>query len=136
MASAWRTERATLSPLPEPLPEPFDVALTRRVSAECTVSFEGRTYSVPFRLVGQPVEVRGCARHVQVLAGAEIVAAHPRGTPERLVLDPQHCEGESTETVIAPVPLGRMGTRLAEIAAMTPERRPLDLYAALAEVAR
>jgi hypothetical protein len=113
VASAWRTERATLTPLPEPLPEPFDAALTRRVSAECAVSFEGRTYWVPFRLVGQPVEVRGCARHVQVLAGAEIVAAHPRGTPERLVLDPQHFEGESTEIALAPVPRGRMGTRLA-----------------------
>jgi hypothetical protein len=29
-----------------------------------------------------------------------------------------------------------MGRRLAEIAALTPERRPVDLYAALAEVAR
>ncbi len=134
--SAWRSERAALSPLPEPLPEPFDVALTRRVSTECTVTFEGRTYSVPFRFVGQSVEVRGCARHVQVLAGADIVAAHPRGTPERIVLDPDHFEGESTDAVIAPVPLGRMGTRLAEIAALAPERRPLDLYAALAEVAR
>jgi hypothetical protein len=38
--------------------------------------------------------------------------------------------------VLAPIPLGRMGRRLAEIAAMVPQRRPLDLYAALAEVAR
>jgi hypothetical protein len=29
-----------------------------------------------------------------------------------------------------------MGRRLQEIAAMAPEKRPLDLYAALAEVAR
>jgi hypothetical protein len=29
-----------------------------------------------------------------------------------------------------------MGRRLAEIAAMEPQQRPLDLYAALAEVAR
>ena len=52
------------------------------------------------------------------------------------MLEPGHFEGESTDTVIAPVPLGRMGARLAEIAAMRPEHRPLDLYAALAEVAR
>ncbi len=136
VASAWHGERAALSALPDPLPEPFDIALTRRVSPECTITFEGRTYSVPFRFIGQSVEVRGCARHVQVLAGAEIVAAHPRATPERIVLDPGHFEGESTDTVIAPVPLGRMGARLAEIAAMRPEHRPLDLYAALAEVAR
>ncbi len=134
--SAWELERAHLSPLPVPLPEPFDIAVTRRVAPDCTIAFEGRTYSVPFALLGQSVEVRGCARHVQILAGAEIVAAHPRATPERVVLDPAHFEGESTDTVIAPVPLGRMGTRLAEIAAISPEHRPLDLYAALAEAAR
>ena len=134
--SAWERERIHLSPLPEPLPEPFDIAVTRRVASDCTVAFEGRTYSVPFALLGQAVEVRGCARHVQILAGADIVAAHPRGTAERIVLDPSHFDGPSTADVVAPTPLGRLGTRLAEIAAMAPEQRPLDLYAALAEVAR
>jgi len=61
---------------------------------------------------------------------------HERHTPERIVIDPRHFEGESTDRVLAPIPLGRMGRRLAEIAAMVPQRRPLDLYAALAEVAR
>ena len=134
--SAWERERAHLGPLPEPMPEPFDIAVTRRVGADCTITFEGRTYSVPFAHVGRQVEVRGCARHVQVLAGTDIVAAHPRATAHRIVLDPGHFQGESTETVIAPAPLGRMGTRIAEIAALAPEHRPLDLYAALAEVAR
>jgi hypothetical protein len=91
---------------------------------------------VPFALLHQVVEIRGCAREVQIFHGARIVATHRRGTPERIVLDPAHYEGESTERVLAPTPLGRMGTRLAEIAALAPEQRPLDLYAALAEVAR
>jgi transposase len=134
--SALAHERTLLSPLPEPMPEPFDLVATRRVGPDCTVSFEGRAYSVPFALLGQSVELRGCAREVQIFHGASMVAAHRRGTPERVVLDPAHFEGESTERVVAPVPLGRMGTRLAEIAALTPEQRPLDLYAALAEVAR
>jgi hypothetical protein len=38
--------------------------------------------------------------------------------------------------VLPPIPLGKMGRKLAEIAALAPEQRPLDLYAALAEVAR
>jgi hypothetical protein len=38
--------------------------------------------------------------------------------------------------VLPPVPLGKMGRRLQELWAMPVERRPLDLYAALAEVAR
>ena len=38
--------------------------------------------------------------------------------------------------VEAPVPLGKMGQRLQEILAQPVEQRPLDLYAALAGVAR
>ena len=44
--------------------------------------------------------------------------------------------GQGTARVIAPPPLGRMGKKLAEIYAMPVAQRPLDLYAALAEVAR
>lgn len=132
---AWDDERRLLGPLPE-LPEPFDVVMTRRVHADCTVSFEGRTYSVPFGLVGSTVEVRGCAESVQVLASGAVVARHPRRTEARILLDPRHFEGEPTATVLPPTPLGRMGTRLQEIWMLPPEQRPVDLYAALAEVAR
>jgi len=132
---AWQGERVHLGELPE-LPEPFDLVATRRVSEDCLVSFEGRRYSVPFRLVGRVVEVRGCAGSVQVFAEARCVARHPRHSERRLVLDPAHYEGESTEEVLAPTPLGRMGRRLQEIALMEPEQRPLDFYAAFAEVAR
>lgn len=132
---AWEAEKPLLGRLPL-LPEPFDVAVTRPVSDDCLVSFEGRQYSVPFRYAGRRVEVLGCATEVQVLADGVIVAAHPRRTAQRLVLDPRHYDGGSTPEVVAPPPLGRMGARLAEIAALVPERRPLDLYAALVEVAR
>jgi len=100
------------------------------------VSFEHRSYSVPFQYVGQRVEVRGCTDTVQILADGAVVATHPRHTESRLVLDPDHFEGPSTPQVIAPPPLGRMGARLQKLAALTPQQRPLDLYAALAEVAR
>ena len=71
-----------------------------------------------------------------MLADGGVIAEHPRATRSRLVIDPAHYEGPGTERVIAPVPLGRMGRRLQEIAALVPERRPIDLYAALAGVAR
>lgn len=132
---AWEAEKMHLAAVPL-LPEPFDVAVTRPVAPDCTVAFEGRRYSVPFAWMGRRVEVRGCARVVQVYAGGAIVAEHPRRGRERIVIDPHHYEGEATERVLPPVPLGRMGRRLVEIAQMTPETRPLDLYAALAEVAR
>jgi transposase len=137
--SVWDSflaEQLQLQPLPELLPDPFDLVAQRRVAIDSTVQFEGRTYSVPFRFADQVVEVRGCASTVQVWTEGQVVASHARHTRSRIVLDPAHYEGPSTERIAAPVPLGRMGRRLQEISAMVPERRPIDLYAALAGVAR
>lgn len=133
--AAWEQEKRYLQPVPT-LPEPFDVAVTRAVAPDCTVALDGRRYSVPFALLGQRVEVRGCARVVQVCADGRIVAQHPRHGRERIVIDPRHYEGEATARVLPPTPLGRLGRRLQELAALSPQQRPLDLYAALAEVAR
>jgi hypothetical protein len=116
----FAAERPLLRALPI-LPEPFDLAVTRPVQRDCTVSFEGRVYSVPFLLAGLQVEVRGCAGVVQVWHQGQVQAEHPRGTQERLLIDPSHYEGAGDDRVAPPVPL---------------EQRPLDLYAALAEVAR
>ena len=91
---------------------------------------------MPFRFVRQRVEVRGLAGHVQIRTGGAVVATHPRGTEARLVTDPAHYDGASTGRVVAPPPLGRLGQRLQELAAAPVARRSVDLYAALAEVAR
>ena len=50
--------------------------------------------------------------------------------------DTKHYEGVSTERVIAPAPLGKMGARMLELAAEPVAHRAIDLYARLAEVAR
>jgi hypothetical protein len=136
IADAWEQERRLLTPLPETLPEPFDVVVRRPVAVDCMVSFEGRRYSVPFGLVGRDVEVRGLAGRVQVLKDAAVVAEHPRGTDALLLRDEAHYEGKDTDRVRAPMPLGRMGRRLQEIAASNVQHRSIDLYARLAEVAR
>ena len=136
VAEAFAEERPALGPLPELMPEPFDLVAQRRVGIDATVRFEGRTYSVPFAYVEREVELRGCARQVECWADGQRVAVHPRHTRERILLDPVHYEGPSTERVVAPIPLGRMGRRLQEIAALAPETRPIDFYAALAEAAR
>ena len=112
------------------------MAVTRRVHGDCTVNFEDRTYSVPFVLCGREVEVRGCSGTVQVLCDSRVVAEHPRGTAERVLIQPAHYDGPGNERVVPPTPLGRMGRRLQEIVSLPVEQRPLDLYAALAEVAR
>lgn len=132
---AWHEEKPYLGALPL-LPEPFDVAVTRPVSHDSLVAFEGRRYSVPFALLGRRVEIHGCNRTVQVYSEGQVVAEHPRYGRERIVIDPAHYEGASTDSVQAPMPLGRMGRRLQEIQAMPPEQRPMGLYAALAEAAR
>ena len=66
--------RRTDTPLPV-LPEPFDLAVTRTVQRDCTVNFEGRSYSVPFVLTGLAVEVRGWDSPRAVLRRVAIRAA-------------------------------------------------------------
>lgn len=132
----WQAERLLLTPLPEPLFEPFDLVATRKVSLDGLVAFEGRHYSVPFAYVSTYVETHGCAETVQILHQAQIIAVHPRHTPERLVINPQHYEGCSTERVQAPPPLGRLGRRMLELASAPVAHRSIDYYVALAEVAR
>ncbi|MCE6966987.1 Mu transposase domain-containing protein [Cereibacter sphaeroides] len=117
VAQAWEQERRLLTPLPETLPEPFDIVVRRPVGPDCIVNFEGRQYSVPFRFVRQEVEVRGLAGRVQMLKDCEVIAEHPRGTARLILRDEAHYEGEDTDRVRAPMPLGRMGRRLQEIAA-------------------
>lgn len=133
---AWQIERQLLTPLPETLPEPFDLVATRTVGIDSLVAFEGRQYSVPFAYVGSRVELRGCAGTVQVMAENRIIAVHERATEERLVLDPAHYEGPSTDRVIAPPPLGRLGRRMMELAEEPVVNRSIDFYHKLAEVAR
>jgi hypothetical protein len=132
---SWQAELPLLRALPL-LPVPFDLTATRTVQRDCTVNFEGRTYTVPFVLCGLQVEVRGCTQTVQVWHDGVVAAEHPRHTQERLLVNPAHYDGPGDERVMPPVPLGAMGRKLQEILEMPVEQRPLDLYAALAEVAR
>lgn len=135
---SWHAERRLLRALPETVGIIFDLSVRRPVHLDCTVRFEGRSYSVPFAHCGRSVEVRGCSGFVLIIdpgSGATL-ARHPRGTAARLVVDPAHFEGAPTDRVAAPKPLGRLSRRLQELASSPVERRSVDYYAALAEVAR
>lgn len=143
---AWEAERALLRPLPT-MAEPFDVVVSRHVSRDCLISFEGRRYSVPFTWVDRQVEVLGTHTHVVVRAEGEEVARHARGTRARLLLDPAHYEGESTDRVERPTPLGRRarlqmaglsGAGLDSLLLLDSGRvtRPLDEYVRLVEALR
>lgn len=144
---AWEAERVLLRSLPS-MAEPFDVVVSRRVSRDCLTSFEGRRYSVPFAWVGRQVEIWGTHRHVVIRGHGEEIARHARGTRERLLINPAHYEGPSTERVERPTPLGRRGrlqvAGLSSPAARTllllPDAgrvaRPLDAYVQLVEALR
>ena len=132
---AWRAERPRLTPL-DHLPVPFDVEVRRQVAIDCLVSFERRQYSVPFPLVGSDVLVRGCHGRVQALHDYKVVADHPRHTAALVVIDPAHFDGASTDRVIAPTPLGRVGRTLEQLAASPAHVRAIDYYDALVEATR
>jgi transposase len=138
VAASWEAEQPFLRPLPALLPEPFDLVKTVPVHKDCMIHFEGRSYAVPFLWTGRDVEVRGCSGKVQILdpQTAAVLISYPRHTPERVLINPACYEGPGTAQVIPPKPLGRMARKLQEIASLPVEQRPMDLYAALAEVAR
>ncbi len=112
MHTSWQAERASLLPLPQTLPEPFDVEVTRPVHADCLVHFEGRQYSVPFLYAGRTVHVRGGAGVVSVWYDGKRLAEHVRGTDCRLLIDQGHYEGPGDEQVMTPAPLGAWGRRI------------------------
>lgn len=136
VAEAWAAERPLLRTLPDFLPEPFDVVVTRPVHRDCMVYFEDRQYPVPFTCVGRHVEVRGCASKVQILFAGAVIREYPRRTAQRILIDPTCYEGEATDLHLPPPPLGRMGKRLEELSREPVLMRSVDFYAALAEVAR
>ncbi len=138
VADAWEAERALLRSLPATLPEPFDAVKTAVVARDCHVAFEGRRYAVPFAHVGLPVEIRGCAGTVQIVdpVTTTVLRIYPRQTAARLLSDPTCFAGEATDRVLPPTPLGAMARKLEEIREAGVELRSIEIYAALAEVAR
>jgi len=74
----FQVEQEALKPLP---PTPYDLAVWKQVKVhrDCHIVFQKAYYSVPFRLVGQHVWVRGGTHEVQVYtADYQPVATHPR----------------------------------------------------------
>lgn len=131
----WRRELEATRPLP-PLPEPFDVAVTRRVGRDCLGAFEDRHYAVPLPWADRRVEVRGCAGAVQIWADGRVLKGYSRHSAEKLLMDPDCFASEATDRVRPAPSRGRMGRKLQAIYVMPVEARPIDLYATLAEVAR
>lgn len=83
----FERERAHLRPLGEQ-PSYLKVRrLSRKVTGDCRVEVDTHRYSVPFRLVGQTVEVEICGKALTVLWRGALVARHD-------VLDGRHGEAQ------------------------------------------
>jgi transposase len=91
----FRREEATaLAPLNGRPPFSQVRELVRRVQADCTVAVDGNSYSVPWRLIGERVQVTVCAGQVRVSHAGQEVARHAETTGRRQrIVDPAHFHG-------------------------------------------
>ena len=89
-----RDEAATLRPLAGTPPFHATRELIRRVQADCAVEVEANSYSVPWRLIGERVQVTIGADAVRISHAGRVVAVHEEcaGHRERAI-DPAHFEG-------------------------------------------
>lgn len=138
--ATWLKERELLRPLPATMPEPFDLIKQAAVYKDCTIRFEGRTYTVPYRFAYKTVEVRGCSGFIQIVdpASGAIVKQFPRHSPEILLVDqdcyePNPIDLSSTDTVPRPLPLGQMARHIEHLASQGVAMRSIDFYAAIAD---
>ena len=68
--------------------------LVRRVQADCAVEVDGNSYSVPWRLIGESVQVVVADGRVRIVHGGAEVAVHAETTGRRQrILDPAHFHG-------------------------------------------
>lgn len=88
-------ERARLHALPA---APYDLAIWKQatVHRDCSIVFDNAFYSVPFRLIGQRVQVRGGSREVRIYtADFQLVTTHARAQhPGERLTHPDHLPSE------------------------------------------
>lgn len=95
LARFQEREAAQLQPLPD---APYDLALWKvaKLHRDCHVVFENGYYSAPYRLVGQPLRVRGGIQSVRLFTMEyQLVASHPRAAqPGERLTHPSHLPPE------------------------------------------
>jgi transposase len=119
-----REEAVALAPLNGRPPFAQVRELVRRVQADCAVAVDGNSYSVPWRLIGESVQVTVCGGQVRVSHAGQEVAVHAEtaGRRQRIV-DSTHFHGVAG--------VARPGGAVMPVAAQTPPPallRPLAEY--------
>ena len=87
----FAAERAALNPLPIHVPEVYRIH-QRIVDSEGFVCVHRNRYSVPWKLIGRPMEVRETKDRIVVYDGPRIVASHPRQSDalDQRIVDKSH----------------------------------------------
>jgi transposase len=117
-----QAERLALRPLPQRPTPVRERRLRRRVHNDCFVNIDTARYSVPYRFVGNYVEVRVGCDDVRVYAGSACIAQHQRSLePHAWVRNAEHFDGLLKRCVQVP----SSGTVTATAAI----QRPLQAYA-------
>jgi transposase len=89
-----RDEAAALKPLDGRPPFRQCRELRRRVQADCAVELDGNSYSVPWRLIGETVEVVVGDGRVRIRHAGREVALHAETSGRRQrIVDPAHFHG-------------------------------------------
>lgn len=130
-------EQAALLPLP---PRPWELVTWARakVHADCHLQADGSRYSVPYRFVGQHLDVRLGAQTVEIYQGATLVTSHvrrvrgvatrddhyPEAAQAFLRATPEACRarahaiGAATETLVADLLATSTRQHLREVQAL------------------
>ena len=125
---SWGMEKRALAPLPAVMPEAFDLQTRCEVYPDCLVNFDGHQYTIPFKLMGRMVEMRGAGKEVLALYDGKVVKRYPRKTRTKSLIENNDFEGEGDDRVSRPTPLGKIGRQIVlEKSWETPLRR-IDEY--------
>lgn len=93
-SSASRDEAAALRPLAGRPPFRQIRELVRKVQADCAVELDTNAYSVPWRLIGESVQVSVSAGRVRIHHAGRLVAEHAEVVGRRQrVVEPSHLVG-------------------------------------------
>jgi transposase len=95
LARFVRDEANALHPLDGKPPFEQTRELVRRVASDCSIEVDTNAYSVPWRLIGESVQVEIAGGHVRIRHAGREVALHDERTGLRRerAVDPAHFEG-------------------------------------------
>lgn len=120
-------ERPALQPLPPPERVAIFLRESRKVGRDGFVIWQGSAYGVPWPYAGQEVQIQAAEDWVEIWAGSERIAVHPRAhSPGQRFALPHQWEG-----LQAPTPLRRRGPVIFQVPDVGVEVRPLSVYETL-----